>query len=119
MLEIPLTSAPEQFFTLSTEKLGTIAMRVIANSRLEQWSASFYLQEGGQRTPIISGIALVGGVAILDQYPSLPWDTMYVLNTDEPVDPTLDNLGTVNKLILFQEGDFTLEDSDFVSGLLA
>ena len=104
MLEIPLNSVPEQYFKLSTPS-GTHELRVVANSRLEKWTMSIYSIAEGARTPLITGIALMGGVNIIAQYPSLPWTNLYVINTGANEDPTLTDLGTLNRLILLEEAD--------------
>jgi hypothetical protein len=104
MLEIPLTSQPEQIFQLSRPE-GLHEFRIVANSRLEKWNLSIYRLENGVRVPLITGIGLMGGVNIVQQYPSLPWKELYVLNLDEKEDPTLEDLGTVNRLIELEEID--------------
>ena len=99
MLEIPITSQPEQIFTIATE-FGTREIRIIANLRLEKWTMSFYSVVDGVSAPIITGISLLPGTNIIKQYPEILQDAMIIANLDDyRDDPTLDNLGTVCKLI--------------------
>ena len=98
MIEIPLNSNPEQLFSVVLE--GEIyECRVVYNSRKDTWTISF-AQNGED---IITGINLLGGVDILEQY-TLPIENMYVVNLDDSsLDATADNLGTVSKLFLLTE----------------
>ena len=100
MIEIPLDSNPEQLFSITLDG-NTYDMRVKLNSRLQQWSASF-AQSG---VDILNGIALVGGIDILQQF-NIPIDNMYVVNLDnESLDPSADNLGTVAKLFVLTDAE--------------
>lgn len=102
MIEIPLNSSPEQLFSIT---LGgnTYDLRVKLNSRLAQWAVSF-AQNG---TDIITGIPLVGGIDILNQY-NIAIENMYIVNLDNPnLDPNVDNLGTVSKLFILTEEEIT------------
>ncbi len=98
MIEIPLSSNPEQLFSITLGD-NTYDLRVKLNSRLIQWSVSF-----AQNTiDIITGIPLVGGIDILQQY-NIAIENMYVINLDnQNLDPSADNLGTVAKLFVLTD----------------
>lgn len=98
MIEIPLNANPEQLFSivLSGE---TYDIRVALNSRLGVWTLSF--SQLGE--PVLSGVSLVGGIDILNQY-NIPVTNMYIVNLDQPeLDPSRDNLGSVSRLFILTD----------------
>lgn len=98
MLEVPLTSSPEQLFSI---RLGsnTYDVRVILNSRTGLWTIS--LSQGEKN--IVLGVPLVGGVDIFKQY-NIPISNAYVINMENPVaDPSKTNLGTSCKLMILTD----------------
>lgn len=98
MIEIPLTSSPEQLFsvTLGGEKYD---MRVTINSRTGVWSLSL----GQDGETLVDGVALVGGVDVFAPY-NIGIENAYVVNLDEPnLDPGRDNLGAVSKLFILTD----------------
>lgn len=98
MIEIPLNSSPEQLFQITISG-NTYNIRVVLNSRTGIWSISF-AQNG---IDIINGIALVGGVDILNQY-NIPITNAYVVNLDNSkLDPSKTNLGIVAKLFILTD----------------
>lgn len=99
MIEIPLNSSPEQIFSITI--FGeTYNCRVILNSRTGVWSISIF---DSNSVVIVEGIALLGGVDILNQY-NLPIENMYVVNLDKTnQDPSKDNLGTIAKLFVLTD----------------
>ena len=98
MIEIPLSSSPEQLFS-STLNDETYDIRVALNSRTGVWSISF-AQNG---TDIVTGVAILGGIDILQQY-NLPIENMYLVNLDDSsLDPSKENLGTVAKLFILTD----------------
>ena len=104
MIEVPLTSDPEQLFSINLS--GQIFdLRVIFNSRHRVWTADF-IQNG---TTIVSGVSLLGGIDIMRQY-NIGVTNMFTVNIDNSnVDATSSNLGTVVKL-------FILTDEELSSG---
>ncbi len=104
MIEVPLNSSPEQLFSITLNG-ETYDCRVILNSRTGIWSISF-----SQNTiDLINGIALLGGIDILNQY-NIPIENMYVVNLDKTnQDPSKDNLGTVAKLFILTDAEVSNE----------
>lgn len=103
MIEIPLTSAPEQRFTMTLEG-QKYEFRVIVNSRTSKWSMD--ISQNG--VDIVSGVHLVGGVDIFKQY-NLPIKNAYVVNLDNRrLDPNKNNLGTSAKLFLLTDEEISL-----------
>lgn len=104
MIEIPLNSNPEQLFSITLDG-STYDCRVILNSRTSVWSISFS-QSG---VNIVNGIALLGGVDILNQY-NIPIENMYIVNlNNSSEEASKTNLGTIAKL-------FVLTDTEVSSG---
>ena len=100
MIEIPLNSNPEQLFSITISG-NTYDCRVILNSRTGVWTISF-AQNGGD---IINGVALLGGIDILDQY-NIPISNAYVVNLDNPLlDPSKNNLGIIAKLFILTDAE--------------
>lgn len=100
MIEIPLNSSPEQLFSITLNG-NTYSCRVTLNSRTGIWSISF-AQAG---VDIVNGIALLGGVDILNQY-NIPIENVYVVNLDNPKeDASKTNLGTVARLFILTEAE--------------
>lgn len=98
MIEIPLDSKPEQIFSITIDG-NTFDCRVILNSRTGVWSISF-AQSG---VDIINGIALVGGIDILNQY-NIPIENAFVINLDQTnLDPSKTNLGIIAKLFILTD----------------
>lgn len=98
MIEIPLNSKPEQLFSIVIK--GTkYDVRVILNSRTGLWTMSL----SKQNVPVVSGIALLGGVDIFEQY-NLGLGIAYVVNLDSSRrDPSREDLGTVSRLFILDE----------------
>lgn len=100
MIEIPLDSKPEQIFSITIDG-NTFDCRVILNSRTGVWSISF-AQLG---VDIINGIALVGGIDILNQY-NIPIENAFVINLDQTnLDPSKTNLGIIAKLFILTDAE--------------
>lgn len=100
MIEIPLDSKPEQIFSITIDG-NTFDCRVILNSRTGVWSISF-AQSG---VDIINGIALVGGIDILNQY-NIPIENAFVINLDQTnLDPSKTNLGIIAKLFILTDAE--------------
>jgi len=98
MIEIPLTSKPEQLFSIVI-KATKYDMRVILNSRTGNWSLD--LAVGG--IDLVSGIALLGGADIFDQY-NLDIGIGYIVNLENPgQDPTRDQFGKLSRLFILTE----------------
>lgn len=102
MIEIPLNISPEQTFNIILGE-ETYDMRVVLNSRLEQWSIS--VSQNG--VSIIEGVALVGGIDIFNQY-NIPLSNAYVVNINNGrLDPTRLNLGFAAKLMLLTDEELS------------
>lgn len=102
MIEIPLTSSPEQIFSITLNG-ETYDCRVVLNSRTGIWGISF-AQNG---VDIINGVQLLGGVDILKQY-TLPIENAYVVNLEATnQDPSKDNLGTAAKLFILTDAEIS------------
>jgi len=98
MIEIPLTSKPEQLFSIVI-KATKYDMRVILNSRTGNWSLD--LAAGG--VDLVSGIALLPGADIFDQY-NLDIGIGYIVNLENPRrDPTVDQFGVLSRLFILNE----------------
>jgi len=98
MIEIPLTSKSEQLFSIVI-KATKYDMRVILNSRTGKWSLD--LAAGG--IDLVSGIALLGGADIFDQY-NLGIGIGYIVNLENPgQDPTRDQFGKLSRLFIITE----------------
>lgn len=98
MIEIPLTSDPEQNFTITLN--GTnYGIRVILNSRTGLWTINFSIDE----VPLVNGVGLVGGVDILSQY-NLDISNVFMVNLASPnQDPSKDSLGTNARLFMLTD----------------
>lgn len=104
MIEIPLTSSPEQNFSIILNGVN-YDIRVILNSRLVSWSISL----SKEAINILDGVALLGGIDIMSQY-NLPIKNMYIVNLNNPNQDASDTgLGTVSRL-------FLLTDEEIESG---
>lgn len=100
MIEIPLNSSPEQKFKIQIDNI-VFDIRVVLNSRLSKWSISI----GKNGEDILNGLALVGGVNILNQF-NIELDNMYLVNLDNHRnDPSKSNLGTISKLFILSESE--------------
>ena len=98
MLEIPLTSSPEQQFNIILNGV-TFNMTVMINSRTGIWSIS--AESEGQI--FIEGMALLSGVNILRPY-NFPVTSMYIVNLeDDTKDPKIDDLGEISKLFITED----------------
>lgn len=98
MIEIPLNSSAEQVFSIIING-KSYDLRVIVNTVLEHWS----IDVSSEGVELANGVALLGGTDIFRQY-TFPINNALVLNIDNPsLDPTIDNLGTVAKLIIFTD----------------
>lgn len=104
MIEIPLTSDPEQLFSIVLNE-ESYDIRVILNSRTGIWTISF----SQNNIDIIIGVSLLSGIDILKQY-NIPIENMYVINLNNSnLDPNKENLGVTAKL-------FILTDTEISSG---
>lgn len=100
MLEIPLTNAPAQEFSITIGD-NTYGLRVIFNSRGGFWS----LNIAQDNLPIVNGIGLLGGVDIVKQYP-INISNVFIVNLDDDTqDATVDNLGTTCKLLVLTDAE--------------
>jgi len=98
MIEIPLTSKPEQLFSIVINSTK-YDMRVILNSRTGNWSLD--LAAGG--IDLVSGIALLPGADIFGQY-NLGIGIGYIINLESPrQDPTRDEFGKLSRLFILTE----------------
>lgn len=98
MIEIPLTSDPEQLFNIILEG-ENFDIRVALNSRTGVWSIGFS-QSG---VAILEGVPLLGGIDILKQH-NIPISNAFVVNLDKPSeDPSKDNLGVVARLFVLED----------------
>jgi len=102
MIEIPLSSNPEQLFNATIAgKLYDI--RVILNSRSGVWSISF--SSGGE--DILLGVNLVGGVDVVRAH-NLPFKNLYVVNLESNRDPSKSNLGSISKLVILEDEELNV-----------
>ena len=100
MIEIPLTSDPEQLFSIVLND-DTYDVRVTLNSRTGIWSISFSIGD----VTLVDGVALLGGIDILDQY-NFPIGNIFIVNLDKPdMDPEQDNLGIVARLFMLTDSE--------------
>ncbi len=101
MIEIPVTNAPSQTFkTVINGESFDFSVNYI--SRFTTWAMSI----GQNGVDIISGIPLRVGANLIDQYPSLNIDNLYVVNIENPfVDASVDNLGTTVKVVVLTEAE--------------
>ena len=98
MIEVPLTSNPEQLFSIVINEIK-YEVRVVLNSRTGIWSISLSLQ--GEE--IITGIPLLPGVDIFEQH-NLRLGKAYVVNLENPDrDPSKTGLGVSSKLFILAE----------------
>ena len=107
MIEIPLTSKPEQLFSIVIKETK-YDIRVLLNSRTGVWSLD--LAAGGK--DLVSGIALLPGADIFEQY-NLDIGMGYIINLDNPrQDPTRDEFGKLSRLFILTEEE--LQDGSSV-----
>lgn len=98
MIEIPLNSNPEQRFNIVINEVK-YEVRVILNSRTGIWTMDL----STQNEEIVTGIALLPGVDIFEQY-NLDIGKGYAVNLENPRrDPTKTGLGTNSKLFILTE----------------
>ena len=98
MIEIPLTSKPEQLFSIVIKETK-YDIRVLLNSRTGVWSLD--LAAGGK--DLVSGIALLPGADIFGQY-NLGIGIGYIINLESPrQDPTRDEFGKLSRLFILTE----------------
>lgn len=98
MIEIPLNSKPEQRFTVVINDVK-YDVRVILNSRTGIWTMD--LATGNE--DIVTGIALLPGVDIFEQY-NLDVGIGYVVNLENSRrDPSKSNLGRNSRLFILTE----------------
>lgn len=97
MIELPLTTSPEQIFSTAIQG-NTYNLKVMLNSRVPMWT----IDVSTSSETLITGVPLLGGVDIFKQH-NIPIERAYVVNLDNPsLDPSLD-LGTVSKLFILTE----------------
>ena len=107
MIEIPLTSKPEQLFSIVIKETK-YDIRVLLNSRTGVWSLD--LAAGGK--DLVSGIALLPGADIFGQY-NLGIGIGYIINLESPrQDPTRDEFGKLSRLFILTEEE--LQDGSSV-----
>ena len=98
MIEIPLTSKPEQLFSIVIKETK-YDIRVLLNSRTGVWSLD--LAAGGK--DLVSGIALLPGADIFGQY-NLDIGMGYIINLENPgQDPSRDQFGKLSRLFILTE----------------
>ena len=98
MIEIPLTSKPEQLFSIVVKAIK-YDMRVILNSRTGNWSLD--LAAGG--IDLVTGIALLPGADIFAQY-NLDIGIGYIVNLENPrQDPSRYQFGKLSRLFIVTE----------------
>ena len=98
MIEIPLTSKPEQLFSIVIKETK-YDIRVLLNSRTGVWSLD--LAAGGK--DLVSGIALLPGADIFGHY-NLGIGIGYTINLESPrQDPTRDEFGKLSRLFILTE----------------
>lgn len=100
MIEIPLTSDPEQIFSI--DLFGTIySIRVIINSRTNQWSIALESADGSN----VVGVIMASGTNIIQPH-DFPFKNMFIVNLkDNTLDPAITDLGIESKLVIIEEGD--------------
>ena len=98
MIEIPLTSKPEQLFSIVI-KATKYDMRVILNSRTGNWSLD--LAAGGK--DLVTGVALLPGADIFKQH-NLDIGIGFIINLENPrQDPIRDEFGKLSRLFVLTE----------------
>lgn len=100
MLEIPLTSDPEQLFSvvINSQKYNC---RVLLNSRTGTWTLSLSIGS----TPVATGVPLLGGVDIFSRF-NIGIKNVFVVNLESPTeDPTRSNLGSGAKLFILTDSE--------------
>jgi len=100
MIEIPLSSKPEQLFSIIIKEVK-YDVRVVLNSRTGIWSIAL----ANQNTDLVNGISLLLGIDIFEQH-NLDIGRGYVINLeDSNKDPSKTGLGTSSKLFILDEGE--------------
>ncbi len=98
--EVPLSNDPEQLFRFNAGGASYEA-RVIFNYRSGMWSIS--LATNG--APLVSGVPMLSGIDIFRQY-NIGIKNVYMVNVENIIaDPTSSGLGSVSKMIIFDDGD--------------
>jgi len=98
MIKIPLSSKPEQLFSIVVNTVK-YDMRVILNSRTGKWSLD--LAVGGK--DLVTGVALLSGADIFKQH-NLDIGIGYIVNLENPgQDPTRDEFGKLSRLFILTE----------------
>lgn len=100
MIEIPLTNDSEQLFSITL--LGVVySVRVIINSRTNQWSIALESAEGSN----VLGVIMASGTNIIKPH-DFPFKNMFIVNLlDDTLDPADVGLGIDSKLVIIEEGD--------------
>ena len=99
MIEIPLTSEPEQLFSTSISGVK-YNFRVIYGIR-SGWSMSI----STDNEDLLDGVSLVGGVDLFKQH-NIPIKNAYIVNLNNPSeDATSDNMGTSVKLFILTDDE--------------
>lgn len=83
----------------------TYHLEFMYNERRERWTMSVFDLSGNA---IVTGISLVLGYSLLDQFPGhgLPPGEMYIIDTTEKeVKPDRDNMGKILDLVYIPEAD--------------
>ena len=98
MIEIILTTKPEQLFSLPINGVF-YNCRVLYNTRSTKWSIDINQGEVG----VVMGVPLVSGVDLLSQH-IVGWDKMFMLNMNDTAnDPGRSDIGNGARLILTTE----------------
>ncbi len=98
MIEIPLTSDPEQTFSIVINSV-LYDMNVKYNSRTEQWGLSI----SRDNVKLVDGVALVCGIDLLAQF-NIGIKNLYMINLEEyNLDPNFDGLGVSSKLFVLTD----------------
>lgn len=95
MIEIPLIAYPEQIFRITLTGV-TYEMKVIYNTRSANWSIDI----AQNAVQLLFGVPMLGGTDIVQQH-TIAIKNLFVINVDDSnVNATVDNLGTVVKLLI-------------------
>lgn len=103
LFQIPLQNIPQRFEIA----LGTVTYTVENrwNSIAGYWELDWYDATG---LPLVMGMALLGGVDLLDPYPQLGGNTAALVvltaGADNGATPTLDGLGVDSQLYYLTNG---------------
>jgi len=102
MIEIPLTTDPEQLFRCAVNGVP-YNWRVLYNARAECWAID--LRDENENL-LVADVRILGGVDLFQQYPDIPLKNVYYISQLTPwQDPTATNLGTTARLYVLTEAE--------------